>query len=73
MTDAPAAAQHAAARWFKSSYSAADNECVEISHTPSWVGIRDTKLSGRNGLTVSADTFSMFIGGLKRGPVGPTR
>ncbi|WP_217164740.1 DUF397 domain-containing protein [Streptomyces sp. AC512_CC834] len=53
------------AGWFKSSYSAANNECIEVAHTVAQVGIRDSKVSGRRGFTVSADAFALFVVGLK--------
>jgi hypothetical protein len=67
MNKAPAAAQFAATSWFKSSYSAADNECVEVSCVHSWVAIRDSKAFTQDRLTVSADAFAFFIGAVKDG------
>ncbi|MEV7196831.1 DUF397 domain-containing protein, partial [Streptomyces sp. NPDC093510] len=57
----------AAASWLKSSYSAADNECVEVAHVHTQVGIRDSKDPHRNGLTISAAAFAAFVGGVKAG------
>ncbi|WP_028810877.1 DUF397 domain-containing protein [Streptomyces flavidovirens] len=65
MSKAPTAAQLAAARWFKSSYSAADNECVEIAHARSWVGVRDSKITQGPVLAVTAAAFAAFLGGVK--------
>ena len=53
------------AGWYKSSYSAANNECIEVAHTVSQVGIRDSKVSGQPGFTVSTDAFALFVTGLK--------
>lgn len=61
MSEAPAAAQFTAGNWFKSSYSAADNECVEVAHASPLVGIRDSKASGEKGVTVSAAAFGLFL------------
>ncbi|MFD4346273.1 DUF397 domain-containing protein [Streptomyces coelicoflavus] len=61
------------ARWHKSSYSAANNECVEVAHAAAHVTIRDTKTSGQSGLTVSADAFALFVTGLKDVPGAPCR
>lgn len=30
--------------WRKSSYSQGQNDCVEITSSPGWVGVRDSKL-----------------------------
>ncbi|MEU6182581.1 DUF397 domain-containing protein [Streptomyces coeruleorubidus] len=49
--------------WF--SYSAADNECVEVSCISAWVGIRHFKASARNQLIVSADAYVVFISSVK--------
>ncbi|MEV2210817.1 DUF397 domain-containing protein [Streptomyces sp. NPDC050997] len=65
MNETPAAHQLTAGDWFKSSYSAADNECLEIAHAVTRVGIRDSKTLGRGGFTVGTDTFAVFIDGLK--------
>ncbi|GHH87080.1 DUF397 domain-containing protein [Streptomyces capitiformicae] len=55
----------AATDWFKSSYSAADNECVEVSHAAQRVGIRDSKAIDRRGFTVGSDAFAAFVASLK--------
>ncbi|MFH9982847.1 DUF397 domain-containing protein [Streptomyces sp. NPDC017179] len=54
-----------AANWLKSSYSAANNECVEVAHAVTRVGIRDSKNIARRELTISADAFAIFIESLK--------
>ncbi|MEV7196829.1 DUF397 domain-containing protein [Streptomyces sp. NPDC093510] len=52
--------------WFKSSYSGGEgNECVEVAHVRTRVGIRDSKEPHRNGLTISAAAFTAFVGGVK--------
>ncbi|WP_328339688.1 DUF397 domain-containing protein [Streptomyces violaceus] len=67
MNDAPTADLFRATDWFKSSYSAADNECVEVSCVSAWVGIRDSKAFSRNRFIVSADAFAFFISSVKDG------
>ncbi|MBT2399710.1 DUF397 domain-containing protein [Streptomyces sp. ISL-100] len=65
MSNAQTAAELAAAGWFKSSYSAADNECVEIARARFWVGVRDSKGERGPVLAVSAAAFVAFLGGIK--------
>jgi hypothetical protein len=48
--------------WRKSSYSAAQTDCVEIGRG---IGIRDSKTSGH--LLVSASAWSAFLVGVKSG------
>ncbi|MGY0067889.1 DUF397 domain-containing protein [Streptomyces sp. QTS137] len=59
-----------AADWFKSSYSAADNECVEVAHAFDRVGIRDSKVLALEGFVVAVRTFTKFVDGLKH-PLWP--
>ncbi len=72
MNNAPTAAQLAAAGWFKSSYSAADNECVEIARARPWVGVRDSKVRQGPILAVTADAFTAFLGGVKSDELSAT-
>jgi hypothetical protein len=65
MSETPAIAQLTAGSWFKSSYSAADNECVEVARGLPRVGIRDSKVPGQTGFAVSAAAFGLFVDGLK--------
>ncbi|WNZ08290.1 DUF397 domain-containing protein [Streptomyces sp. 11x1] len=65
MNETPITDQLAAADWFKSSYSAADNECVEVSHAAQRVGVRDAKSVGRRGFTVGSRAFAAFVASLK--------
>ncbi|TDD05898.1 DUF397 domain-containing protein [Saccharopolyspora terrae] len=53
------------AKWFKSSYSATQDECVEVAITSTAIGVRDTK--DRNGGTLVFDstTWSTFLTHLK--------
>ncbi|MFI1357269.1 DUF397 domain-containing protein [Streptomyces sp. NPDC020898] len=70
MTDiATPAVDTAAATWIKSSYSGGEgNECVEVTHAQSWVGIRDSKAPGRGTLAISPSTFTMFVNEVKARP-----
>lgn len=65
MNETPITDRLAAADWFKSSYSAADNECVEVSHEAQRVGIRDAKAISRRGFTVGSDAFAAFVASLE--------
>ncbi|MDO0914305.1 DUF397 domain-containing protein [Streptomyces sp. DT2A-34] len=75
MTDiATPLAKLPAATWFKSSYSGGEgNECVEVACVLTRVGIRDSKVSGQRGFTVSADAFAGFVEGLKCSSGGLSR
>lgn len=66
MTDiATPAADTAAAMWLKSSYSGGEgNECVEIANLRTRVAVRDSKVPNGYILTLSADAFSAFVGGI---------
>ncbi len=68
MNSTPGSAEFAAAGWFKSSYSAANNECVEIAHAQLQVGIRDSKEPVRGVVNMSTDAFTIFVNGVKAGP-----
>lgn len=65
MNNTAGSAEFAVANWFRSSYSAANNECVEVTHTRSGVGIRDSKAPARRALAVSPTAFAAFVGGVK--------
>lgn len=55
--------------WHKSTYSAANNECVEVAAASSrgWVAVRDSKNLDAVGIATSAGAWSAFIGGLPAG------
>ncbi|MCX4787227.1 DUF397 domain-containing protein [Streptomyces sp. NBC_01221] len=65
MNNAPTDAQFAATGWTKSSYSAADNECVEVAFARLWVGVRDSKAMQGPVLPVTAEAFTAFVNGVK--------
>ncbi|MER6166116.1 DUF397 domain-containing protein [Streptomyces violaceorubidus] len=54
--------------WRKSSYSGEGdgNNCVEIATRPAHVAVRDSKAPSYGSLTVSAEVFATFVGGIKR-------
>ncbi|MET8559500.1 DUF397 domain-containing protein [Streptomyces flaveolus] len=66
MNETPAATGGAEARWFKSSYSAANNECVEVAFHGVRTAIRDSKAPGLDALTVPSTAFAAFVEALKR-------
>jgi len=68
MNNTPGSAEFAAAGWFRSSYSAANNECVEIARLPARVGIRDSKAPIQGVVTMRTDAFAIFVTGVKAGP-----
>ncbi|MBR7671792.1 DUF397 domain-containing protein [Streptomyces daliensis] len=51
--------------WFKSSYSAAQNECVEAAFLGRFVGLRDSKTENGAVLMVRAETFAHFVATVK--------
>ncbi|MFF4290995.1 DUF397 domain-containing protein [Streptomyces sp. NPDC001633] len=62
---APTAAQLAAASWRTSSYSAANNECVEVAELPVWTCIRDSKDPSGPVLRFTAAAFATFVEDVK--------
>nr|CTQ92287.1 hypothetical protein [Kibdelosporangium sp. MJ126-NF4] len=51
--------------WRKSSYSVAENECVELAVGIESTGIRDSKNPDGGKVTVGAESFSVFLTSLK--------
>ncbi|WP_326569605.1 DUF397 domain-containing protein [Amycolatopsis rhabdoformis] len=49
------------AEWRKSSYSGANNNCVEAAVTAAGAGIRDTKDRAAGHLTATRDGWSAFL------------
>jgi hypothetical protein len=60
----------AGARWIKSSRSTTQNECVELAHTATTVGVRDSK-NGDAGpiLGLPPTGFAAFIAATKAGEI----
>lgn len=63
----PTAAELAAAPWRTSSYSAAENECVEVAPLGAWVGLRDSKRPHGSVVPVPAEAFAAVIDALRNG------
>jgi Domain of unknown function (DUF397) len=53
--------------WFKSSYSSANGQCVEVADLPDGVAVRDSKDQSGPTLRFSPDEWSAFIAGAKAG------
>jgi hypothetical protein len=67
-TERPSPADLTAASYRKSSYSGANNECVEVAElADKWVGIRDSKDPAGPALLFSTDAFTAFVQELKSG------
>ncbi|MGW2725105.1 DUF397 domain-containing protein [Streptomyces sp. NPDC001492] len=66
----PSPAQIAAAAWTKSTYSATNNECVELAAFPSWIAVRDSKFSnGGPHLVAGSQAFTALVNGVVDGTV----
>ncbi|MFD6917942.1 DUF397 domain-containing protein [Streptomyces virginiae] len=63
----PTAAQLAAAPWRTSSYSAANNECVEVAPVGVWVGLRDSKQPHGDVVAVGSEAFAAMVDALRNG------
>ncbi|MGC5360135.1 DUF397 domain-containing protein [Streptomyces sp. DT24] len=61
-------------RWFKSSYSENGGACVEVAAnlvvSRGVVPVRDSKAPGGPVLSFPADTFALFVAGIKAGGFG---
>ncbi|MBB5155674.1 DUF397 domain-containing protein [Saccharopolyspora phatthalungensis] len=53
------------AKWFKSSYSPTQNECVEAAMVPGVVGVRDTKDRDGGTLVFDSAVWSRFLDHVK--------
>ncbi|WP_316526704.1 DUF397 domain-containing protein [Kitasatospora brasiliensis] len=53
--------------WFKSSYSAQANDCVETRRLVFELAVRDSKDPGGPALLFAADAWVAFIAGIKSG------
>ncbi|MGW7149603.1 DUF397 domain-containing protein [Streptomyces sp. NPDC054878] len=47
--------------WSTSSYSAANNECVEVARGTNWVAVRDSKDPGAGMAITSRRAWSQFV------------
>jgi hypothetical protein len=60
------------AKWFKSSRSTAQKECVEVAHLGSgMVGVRDSKNPAGPALVFDSSEWDAFTGGVKNGEYDP--
>jgi hypothetical protein len=59
--------------WRKSSYSGGNGgQCVEVARNlPGVVVVRDSKSPGGPSLIVTAGEWRAFLGGIRRGDLGP--
>ncbi|WP_405492908.1 DUF397 domain-containing protein [Nocardia sp. NBC_00511] len=56
------------AQWFKSSYSQAGGECVEVAFPdPDSVGVRDSKNIAGPALVFTSEEWSTFTSGVRQG------
>ncbi|MGK8521111.1 DUF397 domain-containing protein [Nocardia asteroides] len=59
------------AHWFKSSYSAGGNDCVEVAHLDGgMVGVRDSKNSGGPALIFTPAEWDVFTASVADGEFG---
>ncbi|KJY31771.1 MULTISPECIES: DUF397 domain-containing protein [Streptomyces] len=58
--------------WRKASASSDQGACVEVAHDVDWVAVRDSKDTGRRGLTVAASAFAAFLEAAKTGTLSNT-
>jgi hypothetical protein len=63
----PNARVAADARWRKSSYSTASNNCVEVAPVAGACAVRDSKNPDGGHLVFDAGTWKAFVADLKRG------
>ncbi|MFD3890428.1 DUF397 domain-containing protein [Streptomyces microflavus] len=63
----PTNAELAAATWRTSSYSAANNECVEVAMAERWVGLRDSTRPHAATLAVPAGSFTAMVNAVRTG------
>ncbi|MFC9233631.1 DUF397 domain-containing protein [Streptomyces decoyicus] len=67
MTPPPPAPSATQLTWHKSSYSAPNNECVEVAAAgSSWACVRDSKDPNGPMLAFSPGAFSAFVAHVKR-------
>jgi hypothetical protein len=59
------------AKWFKSSHSGPENDCVEVAHAQGIVGIRDSKDTDGGFLTMTPEGFAALISVVRAAEVDP--
>ncbi|MFE4496097.1 DUF397 domain-containing protein [Streptomyces niveus] len=67
MINATSSDEFAAANWHKSTYSAPNNECVEVADLVAGVGVRDSKTTDGPVMVVGISAFAALVGGLRDG------
>ncbi|MFD4402092.1 DUF397 domain-containing protein [Nocardia sp. NPDC058499] len=53
------------ADWFKSSYSQAGGDCVEVAHLADMVGVRDSKNPAGPALEFAPEAWDSFVRGVR--------
>ncbi|ONI83724.1 DUF397 domain-containing protein [Saccharothrix sp. ALI-22-I] len=51
--------------WHKSTFSGANSSCVEVAHSSTVVGIRDSKTPTTGTLTVPRTTWAAFLAAMR--------
>jgi hypothetical protein len=52
--------------WRKSSFSAANGNCVEVGELDGFIGVRDSKDISQPSLSFTSAQWQAFVGGIKR-------
>jgi Domain of unknown function (DUF397) len=52
--------------WRKSSFSAADENCIEVGELDGFIGVRDSKDVSQPSLSFTSAQWQAFVGGIKR-------
>ncbi|ORT54209.1 DUF397 domain-containing protein [Streptomyces sp. CB03238] len=63
----PSADELARATFRKSSFSGAQNECVEVARVRSWACVRDSKRDGGPVLSVTRSAFATLTDAVRNG------
>ncbi|WP_280459717.1 DUF397 domain-containing protein [Nocardia carnea] len=53
------------ASWYKSSFSQADGDCVEVAHVADAVGVRDSKNPTGAALAFAPEAWDSFINAVR--------
>ncbi|KWX00695.1 hypothetical protein TH66_03585 [Carbonactinospora thermoautotrophica] len=59
------------AKWFKSSRSGNNGDCVEMAHGDTWAALRDSKNPDGPALVFDRKAVTAFLEGVKRGEFDP--
>lgn len=66
-TRKPSAADLEGARFWKSSFSGANNECIEVAHIRTWASVRDSKHIPAGHVTMPTRVFTKFVNAVRAG------